>query len=133
MAKLITIAQFKEYVGKTIFAVPTGNNARRNDKDYIEKFDVISCGRKYVQLQCKNWGSPNNYCPEKGASQSQINSGYGLNAGYKFYSDLESIEKEREVAQKLSEIKETFRGWGNCYLNDKQIEQIHEITTQGAW
>lgn len=74
----------KEHVGKKVYAIPTGNNARRGvERQEIVEFDVVGFGRKYakVMLYSRECG----ICPKTGAWQESASRGYGGNAGYVFF------------------------------------------------
>ncbi len=102
----------KEYEGEIVYGVPTGNNAVRcpNRSKPVE-FIVIKRKIKYVALQ--RVGFPmwvDNYDPVTDATQSAINSGYGINAGYEFYASLEDIENMNELKEKRRKIRDYFGG-----------------------
>ena len=100
---ITTVQEFKELIGKTIYAIPTGNNAR-GWKGCLEEFTVIGAKRKYVELQPKGWSRSNEYDPESGTDKQSAQGGY-FNAGYLFFPTLESVTEYRnrgELADKLS-------------------------------
>lgn len=121
----------KELEGKIIYAVPTGNNARYA-KDKIEKFKVIKVKRKYIEMS-QVWEAGDieksscNYCPESGATQTSINQGYGGNAGYDFYLNLEEVENHKNIKKLKKEIKEYFSGYGDLSLTLEQLQSIYKI------
>lgn len=99
------------HVGSVVFGYPTGNNARRGvDWQAVVKFDVVGFGRKYAKVISSRSGSYEiSIHPFTGATQSEINSGYGSNAGYMFFEselDAEHFIKrcklKRNVAIRLS-------------------------------
>lgn len=127
--RLQTIEDFKGREGQTIYAKPTGNNARYHEAGTIVEFTVVKVKRKYITL---SQGREDDYCPSNGATASEIKSGYGSNAGYSFYSDKESIQKEAEVASKLKDIRGVFGHYGKVRLTDDQIERMWDIIKEGG-
>lgn len=122
---LDSIDKFKPLIGEKIFAMPTGNNARYKDKDYIEEFTVDSVGRKYVKLTGLYSGT--NYCPKSGATQSEINAGYGCNAGYRFFKtkiDIESYYEKSKLAKSVSSKSSYFNFQS---LTTEQLKVIAEM------
>lgn len=95
----------KKHEGKDIFAIGTGNNARR-EKGKIIEFHVVKVKIKYAELQEGIYRNIDNYCIETGATQSAINSGYSGNAGYKFFEDKEEIAKYFENIEMNKQIRE---------------------------
>lgn len=101
----------KAHEGKTIYAVPTGNYARRwgaSDQDEPSRFVVVKVKRKYVELMQEGYRGTDNYCPDTGSTQSAINTGYAGNSGWRFYESLEEIERERELRIKLKRVRSFF-------------------------
>lgn len=80
------IKDFK--VGEKIYAIPTGNNARRGGSRLVT-FGVVKVKRKYVDLAHKGGSLVDSYCPETGATQSAIRAGFS-GAGYIFFPSLEA-------------------------------------------
>lgn len=102
---LSTIEDFKPLVGKLVYAKSTGNNVRYGRAKVMM---VTAVKRKYVELDGVS------FCPKTGATQDAINSGYGCNAGYKFFADKESIDKYEQdinVRKQLKELTGSFSGW----------------------
>jgi hypothetical protein len=87
-------------VGKTIYAIPTGNNVR------IEKgivtFKVISVKRKYVELQHQFYSVTALYDPKTGATQSEMQAGYGSDAGYIFFKTENSYKEYIKMCSFIS-------------------------------
>lgn len=118
----------KAHEGKTIYAVPTGNNARRWGRDEPARFVVVKVKRKYVELMRDGYGRTDNYCPETGATQSAINAGYGGNSGWRFYESLEEIKQERELKDKLSKINRVFSLLDvNGKIEQRIINEVYDI------
>ena len=124
----------KEMIGKLIYAIPTGNNARRGVKEQdVETFKVKGIGKVYITL-CRvdsdgnEWAS-DKYHPETGAIQSARNAGYGGNAGYRFYESLEVIQEERLVKELGKEIlTKMTTGWSNNEIRkDLSLDQLTRI------
>ena len=118
----------KEHEGKDVIALPTGNNARGGKG--AEKFRVIKVKRKYIEMakvyDDGRLGIANNYCPNSGATQKEINSGYGLNAGYIFFNSEEDIEEYKLINKMRDEISQFFN-WRSFKLDNEKIKQVYEI------
>ena len=121
----------KQDEGNVVYAIPTGNNARRGiEEQNIVSFKVEKVKRKYIDLvkideNGKEWGT-NSYCPKTGVTQSAINSGYANNAGYKFFRSIDDIEKFYKISKMKDEIYDFFRRYSYT-LCDKDIETIYNI------
>ena len=122
----------KAHEGKTIFAVPTGNNARRGN-DSIVEFEVVKVKRKYVELRRTGRTSSDNYCKKRGATQSSVAAGYGNKAGYRFYESKEEIERYRELNNKYEEIRKIFSIYNSMSSNvsDDMIDKIYDVLMGG--
>lgn len=86
----------KDLLGKTIFAIGTGNNFRRGvamQDQPVTEFTVEHIAKKYVTLSSKSGWRTEKYCMESGATESAIRSGYSNNAGYTFFKDKEEIDE----------------------------------------
>lgn len=118
----------KDLVGKTIYAAPTGNNARRWD-GVLKKFEVVAVKRKYFELRPAGWNSTDNYCPVTGATQGAINSVYSLNSGYKFYLTHEEYTEWKDMDTLRNDLYKAFSR-GYClpeYIDDAAARQISDI------
>ncbi len=125
--KLESIEDFKNYTkdGQTIYAVGTGNNARRvASEDRVCEFTVGKITRKYVELM--RYNDFKDYLPRTGATADAVNSGYGGNAGYKFFTCKDEILHMDKINKFRSEICEKFR-YSCKGLSDSQVERIHDI------
>ena len=116
----------KEDEGNIIFAKPTGN-AARYDKDKIVKFEVVKVKRKYVEMymlygdDSKSY-STDNYSPESGATQKEINSGYGGNSGYIFFRYEKDIKNHTELLVMRRKMRDFFSyGSNKISLEDAKI------------
>jgi len=118
----------KELEGSIIFATPRGNAARGCAGDVYE-FKVIKVKRKYVEMLRLPYGQPNNYCPKSGATQLQINAGYGSNSGYRFFPSRQAIVDHKLHIEKLGAVKDYFGRYGQCELSPDKVSQIHSIIT----
>ncbi len=118
----------KDLKGKTIYGEPTGNNARRHSGDPVE-FEVVSVGRKYMELKRAGWTSTDKYNIH-GATQSAVRSGYVNNAGYNFYLTIEDLDESIALRVKIKDIESFFRSWGNRNLSPEEINNIHEIISK---
>lgn len=101
---ITTVQEFKELIGKAIYAIPTGNAARGWKGEFAE-FTVIGAKRKYVELQPKGWECSSEYDPKSGTDKQSAQGGY-FNSGYTFFPTLESITEYHsrgELADKLNE------------------------------
>ena len=101
----------KEHVGKKVYAIPAGNNARRGvDRQEIVEFDVVGFGRKYARVI--RYGGECGICPKTGAWQESIASGYGGNAGYVFFeSPSDAVDYQDEFDLRLKALR-LLRGFG---------------------
>lgn len=119
----------KEFVGKTIFAIPTGNNARRGkERQGIEEFEVIRFARKYMTVKRVNGYQETSMCPKTGATQEAIRTGYSGNAGYIFFESKASAElyqDEKELRNKASNLLNSFTA-----TNRLTIETIKTIINE---
>ncbi len=122
----------KDYEGRLIYALPTGNHARRGRDQEIITFEVVKVKRKYVDLRREGWKYTDAYCLETGATQQAINSGYAYNAGYMFFPSLEAIEEYKRVSVLKGDIREWSSGFNvTKNLTTEQIEGIWEILFGG--
>ncbi len=123
----------KETIGKEIYAIPTGNNAR-GAGDKITTFKVMSVGRVYVGLSAVYAdgiiGSEYKYNPKSGATQKSINNGYGGNAGYRFFESLDSLADYRYFIELASKLDEKLRYLKASILSKSQVERILEILSE---
>lgn len=123
----------KETVGKEIYAMPTGNNARGNP-DKIETFKVMSVGRVYVGLSSVypsgKVGIETKYHPANGATQKSINSGYGGNSGYIFFETLDELADFRHLQELRKTLDEKLRYFRASKLNKSQIERINAVLAE---
>lgn len=117
-------------VGQIIYAIPTGNNARYSKE--VKQFRVEKIKRKYVDLldSCywdDKYKPTNAYCIKTGATQKEINAGYGCNAGYMFFESLEAIElyKNRNELAEIVRRKLRFEYFRNYSLED--LKTISEV------
>lgn len=104
----------KEHEGKTIIAVPTGNNARsmKYSNEKYREFRVVKVKRKYVELCTLDGHLKNNYDPESGATQKDINAGYSLNAGYIFFESKEDYLEWKTTTTIVGNIEKMTRDIG---------------------
>lgn len=84
----------KEFVGKTIFAIPVGNNASRGkERQDIVEFNVVGFARKYMTVIRVGSQWEISMCPKTGVTQDEIRSGYTTNSGYIFFASKYDSEK----------------------------------------
>lgn len=117
--------------GQIIYGQPTGNNARYDRG--LQKFRVESVGRKYMKL-CAEYSDgsfstyTDSYCPESGATQKDINSGYGGNSGYKWYLSEDEYQVDVEHKNMLDRCQEFFRWNVNIKsIGQDDLKQIDDI------
>lgn len=119
----------QEHVGKSVFAIPTGNNAsRRGSQQQHEEFHVLSVGRRYAELQRSGSGYATKYDRETGATQCSVKSGHEGNAGYIFFDSVKAVNDYQRKGQRLQEIREFFRGYSLFKsLSHEEVKVIHSI------
>ena len=95
----------KDHVGKKVYGYPTGNNVRRGTKKQeLVEFSVVGFGRKYAKVLIGDGRLDVSIDPTSGATQQDISSGYGGNAGYIFFeyqSDCDNYIKTRDARNKV--------------------------------
>lgn len=114
----------KEHVGKKVYAIPTGNNARRGvERQGIVEFDVVGFGRKYAKVM--QYNRECGICPKSGAWQESVSSGYTNNAGYVFFESIDdAVNYQDECALRLKASR-LLSGFGvSSKLSIGLIEQI---------
>lgn len=120
----------KDSVGKIVFALPTGNNAKRGkERQDIERFEVISFARKYMTVKRVNGYQEITMCPKTGATQEAIRTGYGGNSGYIFfasYEDAENFQLESELRSKAFRLLSNFNSTSRLSIEtiSKIIEEL---------
>lgn len=128
MSILDSIDKFKGIEGCPIYAIPTGNGARGWNGEPIE-FTVIKVGRKYVTLKRYHEDS---YLPSSGATQSAINSGYGNNSGYKFFSSLDDLNQRQHRAELASSVGKKCRYFSFSSLSIDELNTIDSILEKNS-
>ena len=118
----------KDLKGKTIYGEPTGNNARYDSGNPVA-FEVVSVGRKYMELKRVGWMRTDKY-NISGATQSEVNAGYGCNSGYNFFLTMEELEESIALRAKLREVELFFISWSGRDLSPEEINIIHEIISK---
>lgn len=125
----------KDLVGKNIYAIPTGNNAR-GKSEKIETFKVISVAKRYASLapvdDKGNAWTPDDYCTMTGATKKSVNSGYTHTAGYKFFETLDALADYRHFVELAASLDEQFRWRRAASLTRSQIERILAILAEVA-
>ncbi len=125
----------KDLVGKNIYAIPTGNNAR-GKSEKIETFRVLSVAKRYASLAYVDDGgkvwSPNDYCTMTGATKKSVNAGYTHNAGYKFFETLDALADYRHFVELAGRLDEQFRWCRASSLTKSQIERILAILAEAT-
>ena len=123
----------KEMIGREIYAIPTGNNAR-GAGDRVATFKVASVGRVYVGLSQVyvdgTVGHENKYATENGSTQKAINSGYAGNAGYRFFETLDDLADYRHLQELRKSLDEKLRHFRASKLNKSQLERINSILAE---
>ncbi|WRQ13095.1 hypothetical protein [Vibrio phage vB_VpM-pA2SJ1] len=133
--RLTKLEQFKDLVGSSIVAIPTGNNRNRKVKEQTPVlFGVDSIGRKYVKLarldeNHKRIRQPESYDPKYGSTQSAINAGYSGNAGYIFFECLDDIAVFRNINKMKLEISEYCR-FCAFEMSDEDVRTVHQIVSK---
>ena len=121
---ITTAQEFKKLTGKTIYAIPTGNNARGWDGKFVA-FTVISAKRKYVELQQHGRKWSNEYDPKSGADKQSAQGGY-FNAGYIFFPTLESIAEYKKRNELADSLNRRCSIYNNCF-NKMCIDDLESI------
>lgn len=116
----------KEFVGKTIFAIPVGNNASRGkERQDIVEFNVVGFARKYMTVALVGSKWEISMCPKTGATQDAIRSGYTTNSGYIFFASKDDSEKylnDCALRNKASKLLSNFNATSK--LSIETIELI---------
>ena len=123
MSVLDSVDKFKGLEGSTIYAIPTGNEARGWNGEPIE-FTVIKAGRKYVTLKHYREDS---YLPSSGATQSEINSGYSNNSGYEFFSSIDALNQHKRRSELASSVGKKCRHFSFSSLSIDELNVIDSI------
>jgi hypothetical protein len=115
----------KDMIGSVIYALGTGNNARGAHGGKLRTFKVIAILRKYVELQPYDESSgaqfkSDKYCPETGATQFAINSGYRSNSGYKFFKTIEDFQDYSKRLEIVKVLRDNF----NAYSIDATLGKM---------
>ena len=113
-------------VGQIIIGKPTGNNARYNKE--CKEFEVVKIKRKYVDLRTGfgyGAGHVESYSIKNGSTQSMITSGYGGNAGYRFFKSMEAYQEYEQKSSRASFISDKLR-YSNTVMK-LPISLINEI------
>lgn len=123
----------KKLEGTFIYGRPTGNNARSNP-DKIEKFKVVRVKRKYFDLiryfrvdSEETYGDGNSYCPATGALESEIRTGYGGNAGYKFFDTIEEVKRDIDKDNLIDKLADKLTRYDLRKLTYEQVIAIQAI------
>lgn len=114
----------KKHEGTTIYAVPTGNNARNSNGGGIAVFEVVKVRQKYATMIKKGYGREESYCVNTGVTQSAVNSGFALNSGWIFYESLEAIEFEKTQLAKLNRLKKHIERLKTGDISPEKLEAI---------
>lgn len=123
----------KDLIGKTIFGYPTGNNqsrsrTRESQPQVLTEFEVIGVGRKYMELKQPKYRHTDKY-NLNGSTQQAVNSGFGLNGGYRFFETEEDCNIWIAASNRRQEVKDFFLR--HQMPTDEQCEQIHAILFGG--
>ena len=120
----------KEHEGKTIIAVPTGNNAVRGVKKQTPRqVHVVKVKKRYADVRFDNARYEVTLDRKSGATEQAVRNDYGTNAGYRFFNDMAEYEEHQRLWQLKEEILHTFRHFGRPLdnLTAAEIETIHGI------
>lgn len=124
----------KDHVGRTIYALPTGNNVRRRGSNDPEPFVVDAVARRYVTVSRpdnRNWTEKLD--KETGASEQAIKSGYDLNAGYKFFESEADARAHILNGEKRAKVVAACRGigssWNGRKLTDDEVAVLFDVFT----
>ena len=127
-------------IGDTLYAIPTGNAARRwdFDKDGFKVFNVVNIKRKYVELKPEGWSSTHDYSLESGATRSSTSSGYGNDSGYKFFKSPEDyieykrvLEVRKGIFDSMCNYSLNSRVSNECALELYDVLVKHGVITKG--
>lgn len=121
----------KDLEGKIVLAIPTGNNARWKSSNEPIEMEVVKVKRKYVEMRRADGGLSENYCPKTGATQQAINSGYGNNAGYRFFENRKEYQAWEYRTTLISNVAKMVRDFNFANrladLNDNDLGQLEKI------
>ena len=117
----------KEYEGKTIYALGTGNNASRGGPTSLKEWVVSKVKRKYFDVEGQYHVS---FCCETGITESSLRAGY-TNAGYRFFESEEDHRLWKEYCGRKEAVRQFFSGHGIPHrLPQESVERIYkEIET----
>lgn len=117
------IKDFK--VGQTVYVELIGNAKRgRCSEELIEEWEVAKVGRKYVHAQKK--GSIFPVVFEKNEYDGNFVEKTDISVDYILYASKSEIEEKFEREKLYSEIRDTFREYGNC-PSKLSLEQLRKI------
>ena len=110
----------KTHIGKTLFAIPHGNIARRNKKPTYVPVEIISVGKVYARIsESKGDKSGEQYNIEDNCFRADCNS------GYTFFEDEAILIKYIDYKNKKSEIERFFKERDS--ISYEQIDKIFDI------
>lgn len=123
----------KEHVGRAVFAIPTGNNARRGvSQQELVRFEVVGFGRKYAKVL--QYGREVAICPRTGALQESIRSGFGNNSGYIFFNskdDATLYQQDTKMRQEANALLRSYNAISRLSMATVQ-RIITELSTGGV-
>ncbi len=117
----------KDLIGKTICAIPTGNNALRGSVTKSVEFVVVSLARKYVELKRVDYDSTDEYCTTTGATKKSAQGGYSGNGGYLFFETAKECSDFQERTLLATSMKTAIIGNHGKIFNNMCIEDLRKI------
>lgn len=93
----------KHLEGKTVYLIPTGNNARNRAKGYYQKAVVVKVARVFITLLI----GETRYESKLKFNGNHLDGGY--NSGYLLFETEQAIEDHYEVGRLSNKISDNFR------------------------
>lgn len=115
----------KQFVGKDIYGIGTGNNARRGDNTRVERFRVVKVAIKKITLQ-NIWESGElgrEFTYTMGEDIGDVYSDW--NSGYRLFETEQDVSDHFERIRLLREFRETF--YSTCQDRGYTLDQLRRV------
>lgn len=112
----------KHLEGKTVYLIPTGNNARNRAKGYYQKAVVVKVAKVYATLIIDE----SRYESKFRFNGNRLDGGY--NSGYLLFETEQDIDDHYEVGRLSNKISDNFRYSSDLrQLSLDKLQMIAEI------